>query len=240
MMKHTLLGLIVATWMVSVGFAEDAPVTKALIDGQGPGWKSLGEDDFTNVNCDEDTWQWKDDGTLYCTGTPIGVNRSVKPYKNFELVLQWRHLKPAGNSGVFVWAPKKYLDELKPNSLPHGIEVQVLENAFTEQYEKRTGKKGDWFTTHGDVFPVRSSTMKPFEPTSPNGSRSFPTKNLSKPSPAWNHYYIRCINSEIRLWVNGEEVSGGSDCSPAEGYLCLESEGSPIEFRNLRLRELPK
>ncbi|MGB1706895.1 MAG: 3-keto-disaccharide hydrolase [Rubripirellula sp.] len=55
----------------------------------------------------------------------------------------------------------------------------------------------------------------------------------------WNHYYVRAINGEVRLWVNGEEVSGGTGCSPSTGYLCLESEGSPIEFRGLRIRELP-
>jgi hypothetical protein len=43
----------------------------------------------------------------------------------------------------------------------------------------------------------------------------------------------------VRLWVNGEEVSGGKDAKPANGYLCLESEGSPIEFKNLRIRLLP-
>ncbi|MGA1392323.1 MAG: family 16 glycoside hydrolase, partial [Phycisphaerales bacterium] len=55
----------------------------------------------------------------------------------------------------------------------------------------------------------------------------------------WIHYYIRAINGEVRLWVNGREVSGGSECTPRSGYLCLESEGSPVEFRGLRLRELP-
>ena len=56
---------------------------------------------------------------------------------------------------------------------------------------------------------------------------------------AWNDYYIRAINGEVRLWVNGEEVSGGAEIEPAKGYLCLESEGSPIQFRKLRVRELP-
>jgi hypothetical protein len=81
--------------------------------------------------------------------------------------------------------------------------------------------------------------MKPFPPVSPDGSRSFPTKELSRGVNEWNHYYIRAINGEVRLWVNGEEVSGGADCNPATGFLCLESEGSPVEFRNLRIRELP-
>ena len=43
----------------------------------------------------------------------------------------------------------------------------------------------------------------------------------------------------MRLWVNGEEVNGGRDCQPATGYIALESEGTPIEFRNILLRELP-
>jgi hypothetical protein len=89
------------------------------------------------------------------------------------------------------------------------------------------------------VFPVGKSKMKPFPPTSRNGQRSFPRKQLSKSAGEWNHYYVRAINGEVRLWVNGEEVSGGTDCQPRNGYLCLESEGSPIQFRNLRIRELP-
>ena len=224
--------------------AQDAPPSrdpaqaKAFINGQGPGWKAIAEADLVNVNCEKDTWKWKD-GVLYCTGQPVGVIRSKKTLKNFELVVEWRHMKSAGNSGVFVWTTEESLKDLKPGTLPHGIEVQVLDIGYTEQYEKRSGKKADWFTSHGDVFPVGKSRMKPFPPTSPNGSRSFPTKNLSRGVGQWNHYYIRAINGEVRLWVNGEEVSGGTDCNPAEGYLCLESEGSPIEFKNLRIRELP-
>ena len=81
--------------------------------------------------------------------------------------------------------------------------------------------------------------MKPLPPLSPNGSRSFPKENRSLGSPEWNHYYVRGINGEIRLWVNGIEVSGGSGCDPATGYLCLEAEGSPVEFREFRIRVLP-
>jgi 3-keto-disaccharide hydrolase len=74
-----------------------------------------------------------------------------------------------------------------------------------EQYEKQSGKKADWFTTDGDVFPTGSTVMEPFPPVSPNGKRSFPSKNLSKGVGQWNHYYVRAINGEIRLWVNGQE-----------------------------------
>lgn len=161
--------------------ADEKPsLPKAFLNGTGPGWKALGENDFVNVNCDEETWTWKD-GVAHCTGRPTGVIRSKKQYTNFELVLQWRHLREAGNSGVFVWSPPESLKNLKPNQLPHGIEVQVLDHGYATQYEKRQKKKPDWFTTHGDVFPVGSSKMKPFPPVSPDGIA--PAQFLPWPRP---------------------------------------------------------
>lgn len=219
---------------------DSAKMKKAFIRGTEPGWRALGESDFVNVNCDADTWRWED-GIAYCTGKPVGVIRMKEPIKNFELVCQWKHKQKGGNSGVFVWASQESIDELSAGNgrLPHGIEVQILDLGYAELYEQRTNRKADWFTSHGDVFPTGPAKMKPFPPVAPNGKRSFPSKNLTKGLNEWNHYYVRAINGEVRLWVNGEEVSGGTQCEPAEGYLCLESEGAPVEFRNLRIRELP-
>lgn len=230
--------LILALLCAFVIHAED--VHKACIDPAGYGWSALSLEDFTHVNCDPDTWS-ATNGMIHSTGHPIGVIRTRNPVTNFELSVEWRHLKSGGNSGVFVWATPESIKELEEGKgrLPTGIEVQVLDHGYTEQYEKSSGKKADWFTTNGDVFPTGTTKMHPFPPLSPNGVRSFPRKNLSKGINEWNHYYIRAINGEVRLWVNGEEVSGGTEIKPATGYLCLESEGSPIDFRNLRIRELP-
>lgn len=216
----------------------DAP--RAFIDGSGLGWKALGEEHFINVNCATNTWTWSN-GFVHCTGKPTGVTRSLVLHTNFELVVQWRHLQSGGNSGVFVWATPESIQALEKGNgrLPTGIEVQVLDHGYVEQYEKKTGKKADWFTTNGDVFPTGTTTMKPFPPVAPNGQRSLPRKNLSKGVGEWNHYYVRAINGEVRLWVNGEEVSGGTAINPPWGYLCLESEGAPVEFRAIRIRELP-
>lgn len=219
--------------------AEEPAAKRAFIDGVGPGWVALGEKDFVKVNCDDDTWTFPD-GEIHCTGQPIGVTRSAKEYTNFELVVEWMHLKHAGNSGLFIWTMPKAIEALEGPGLPRGgIEVQVLDLGYAEDFRKKNGKESDWFTSHGDIFPVGESKLKPFPPLSANGSRSFPSKNLSKGVGEWNHYYVRAINGEVRLWVNGEEVSGGSNAVPATGYICLESEGSPIKFKNLRIRELP-
>jgi hypothetical protein len=222
--------------------ADPAPAVEAIraaIDDTQPGWRALTAEDFTKVNSADDTWSWKDD-VLHCTGIPISVMRTVKPVTNFELVVEWMHEKPAGNSGVFLWATPESIEKLtaaaKPG-LPQGIEVQILDHGYTEKVAK-TGKPTDWFGTNGDVFPV-GVKMTPFPPVSPNGQRSFPRKHLCKGHGEWNQYYIRAINGEVRLWVNGEEVSGGTGCDPKSGFLCLESEGSPIQFRKLRIRELP-
>ena len=214
------------------------PVTSASITGDEHGWRTLGEKDFVNVNGNPDTWHWH--GTkAHCTGQPVSVIRSIKPYTNFELACQWRHLKDAGNSGIFVWSPIETLDRLTGPGLPEGIECQVLDLGYTDAYVKAGHGEPNWFTCHGDVFPVGKSTMKPFAPAAPNGRRSFPSANHTRDTGQWNHYYIRAINGEVRLWVNGHEVSGGTECNPRTGYLCLESEGSPVEFRNIAIRELP-
>ena len=44
---------------------------------------------------------------------------------------------------------------------------------------------------------------------------------------------------DVPLYTKLLEVSGGKDCDPASGFLCLESEGSPVEFKEIRIRELP-
>lgn len=237
-----ILGLAAGILAVlpALGAQEDrsGPVA-AAITGDEAGWRAMEPAEFVNVNCDADTWQWRDDGVLACSGTPVGVMRTVEPFRNFELMLEWKHLKKAGNSGVFIWSPRSSLDILRRGELPEGIECQVLDHGYTEEYESSTGGKADWFTTHGDVFPVGESVMTPFPPVAPDGRRSFPSANHSLGVGEWNHYYIRAINGEVRLWVNGHEVSGGTACDPSRGHIALESEGSPIEFRRIRIRVLP-
>ena len=228
---------------VAVAAAQEAavadPPVRAFIDDTAAGFEDLTAEDFTDVNSAEETWTWES-GTLHCTGEPVSVLRTKEQFTNFEMVVEWMHEKPAGNSGVFVWVTPESIERLTKAGepgLPDGQEVQILDHGYTTQTAAK-GKPTDWFGTNGDVFPVRVK-LTPFPPLSPDGSRSFPTKKLAKGHGEWNQYYIRAINGELRLWVNGEEVSGGTGADPASGYLCLESEGSPIQFRKLRIRRLP-
>ncbi len=176
-----LVSALAVSTRLALGEIDDTGTpARAYLDGTGPGWKELGEGDFTAVNCDPETWTWKD-GVIHCTGKPVGVIRTKKPVTNFELVAEWRHLRSGGNSGIFVWAPEKALEGIKPRLAPpwrhRGADTRPrIQRAVRETVRQ----EGDWFTTDGDVFPVGTSKMTPFPPVSPDGSRSFPTKHLSK------------------------------------------------------------
>ena len=159
------------------------------------GWRALTLADFVNVNGDATTWSERD-GVLVCTGKPHGGARSTRPYTNFELSLEWRHHEHAGNSGVFLWCPESAFTDLPPGQLPRsGIEVQVLDLGYEENWVASKGAPSDWFTSHGDVFPVGASSMTARTPTieyvdsagatytvgSPTSSRSFRPSAASAP-----------------------------------------------------------
>ncbi len=178
---------------------------------------------WVNINTAPSTWSVQD-GLIICSGKPIGELRTGRMYQNFILELEWRHLRPGGNSGVFVWA-----DDITARGQPfhRGVEVQVLD-----------GPGGDGYTTHGDVFPIHGAVLTP-ESSGKWPGRAYPTELRSKPSPEWNHYRIECRDGAIALAVNGKVVTRGRNASPRRGYICLESEGGLVHFRNIRIQELP-
>ena len=176
------------------------------------------------VNTPPETWSFKD-GMLICSGKPIGEMRTEKMYQNFIMEVEWRHMVPRGNAGIFVWA-----DDITAKGQPfhRGIEVQVLENAYGNNRSH---------TTHGDIFPIHGAKMTPIN--GHGGSRAFPTEHRSNPSPEWNQYRIECNDGKISLAVNGKVVTRGMDCSPRKGYICIESEGGMVHYRNMKIKELP-
>lgn len=236
-----------------LGACHTRSTTPDPAPAEDDGWRALTLDDFVNVNGDADTWS-EIEGVIHCTGKPLGGARSVREYTNFELEVDWLHQAPAGNSGLFLWCPEAAFTDLPPGQLPRtGIEVQVLDLGYEENWIVNHDAPSNWFTSHGDVFPVGEATMTARTPEidytdaggttyhvgNPTSSRSFPTERLVRPAGEWNHYRVLAVDGTVTLWVNGVEVNGATNCSPATGYLALESEGSPVQFHGLRIRELP-
>jgi hypothetical protein len=60
-----------------------------------------------------------------------------------------------------------------------------------------------------------------------------------KEAGEWNTFEVIAQGPKLTLWVNGFLTAELPDCGLDKGYIGLESEGFPIEFRNLKFKPLP-
>jgi hypothetical protein len=132
-----------------------------------------------------------------------------------------------GNSGVFIWSEGT---PFKEKRLAKGIEIQMLELDWAIQ----KNETDDY--VHGEVFPTMDLTAIP---DNPRGTRSKSIEKRCKGKGEWNKYVIVAVDGVVKLSVNGKFVNGIRDSGRKKGYLCLESEGAEIHFRNIRILELP-
>ena len=210
---------------VRAGANADIPQWVDLFNGRDlSGW--------VNVNTGEDTWN-VENSLLVCSGNPIGVMRSEKQYENFILHIEWRHMKAGGNSGVFVWG-EGFVPEGR--RLPKGMEVQMLDLEWVNLHRKKNGEPQDIGYISGELFGAGGLSATP---DNPRGSRSMSRELRCKGAGESNVYDVVCVDGTVKLSINGKFVNSIRNSSVRKGYLCLESEGSEIHVRNIRILELP-
>ena len=66
------------------------------------------------------------------------------------------------------------------------------------------------------------------------------TDGSENPVGEWNNMVIECVNDEIKVWVNGELVNHGYNCTATKGQIAVQAEGSEVEFRKLELTPISK
>lgn len=173
---------------------------------------------WVNVNCAPETWIVRDQ-MIVCSGIPTGVLRTVKQYENYILELEWCHMESGGNAGLFV-----HSDALTAPGKPftRSIECQIMDG------------------NHGDVFAIHGALLTP-DNADPERTRmrSYPRHEMVNPAGEWNQYRLESRDGMLTLAVNGKVVTCAFHLNPRKGYICLESEGSEIYFRNIRIKELP-
>jgi len=202
-----------------------SPLHSADEQGFVPLFNGRDLSNWTNVNVAPETFTVRD-GIIVSTGVPTGVMRTKRMYENFIAELEWRHIKPGGNAGFFIYsAPVTAVGQ----PFTKGMEIQIIDRDHAQ----------GWATRHGDVFAIHGATFVPDKPHPDGWMRSLPSEKRVKPQGEWNHYRVESRDGVLTLAVNGKVVSGGSNCVPRKGYICLESEGSECHFRNLRIKELP-
>jgi hypothetical protein len=215
-----VVGLCVASLLVlpAVAAEQSAPVVPKektiLWNGTDfAGWQRFLQDASKDVN---ETWS-VGDGVLRCTGRPAGYMRTQTPYADYHLHVEWRWPDTPGNSGVLIHMSGP--DKVWPRSL----ECQLA-----------AGNAGDFWVIDGVEFTEHGAGGDRV-----NGRRTVKLHDSSeKPAGEWNQYDIICKDDWVVVFVNGVLQNVATKCSDKSGRICLQSEGAPIEFRNLWIEPL--
>jgi len=160
------------------------------------------------------TWR-VENGMIRSTGKPNGFLRSKKVYRNFVLRAEWRFQKEG-------WTQRS------PDDWPNAgffINAGQVVNGWPLSHEVQ-GHYGE----AGSLFGVRGGKV--------SGAKRGPIVKNRPPLGSWDRYEITQQNGRIRVVLNGELVNEGYDAQPAEGSICLQSEGWPVDYRNVEIKEL--
>ena len=170
-------------------------------------------------------------GMLVSLGTPNGHLITDSVYQNFRLNVEYRFAAVPGNCGVLVFASTpRALYKMFPKSLEVQMMHQnagdfwcIVEDITVPGMENRRGPKADWGITEGKERRVKNLT---------DSSENAVGK--------WNSMTIECVGNSIKVWVNGDMVNYGFNCTASKGNIALQAEGSEVEFRKVELTPITK
>ena len=166
------------------------------------------------------------DGNLVSLGKPNGHLITDATYANYRLEVEYRFAGKPGNCGVLVHASTpRALYKMFPKS----IEVQmnhrhagdfwcIVEDITVPDMVRRRGPKEKWGITEGKARRILNLT-----------------DDSEKPVGEWNAMVIECVEDAVKVWVNGDLVNHGTQCTATKGQIALQAEGSEVEFRRLLL-----
>lgn len=225
--------------LISACDAKNEPAQVPLFNGKDlTGWVPHGK----GVSTAEAAKTWGvANGVITDTGKPNGYLRTEKRYSNYRLTVEWRwsaadsldskgNPKPR-NSGVLLHMQGE--DAVWPKS----IEAQLQEN-----------NAGDFWVIGGvNTNEHTASRAKAAAAASDEAAKkkAATSRRLAKKNPSsekkpgeWNRYEIVCKADTITLTINGVEQSHVTGVTVQEGHICLQAEGSSVEFRNIVLTPL--
>ncbi len=151
---------------------------------------------------------WKvEDGIIRCTGKPNGYFATKESFKNYTLRLDFRFPEKPGNSGYLMNITGEH------KVWPQCIEVQGHYNSV------------------GMIFPAGGAKgpRPPFDADA--------RKKAVKPHDEWNSLEIVVQDGAITSILNGTTVAASEPYELKEGKIGFQSEGAPIDFRNLRIKK---
>lgn len=204
---------------------QQAIPSKSLFDGSSlNGWHADVPEQDTN-NQARNPFIVRD-GMLVSLGTPGGHLITDSSFANYALDVEYRFAGEPGNCGALVHASTpRFLYKMFPKS----IEVQMMhenagdfwcigEDITVPDMVERRGPQEEWGGTEGKKRRILNLT---------DGSE--------RPVGEWNRMHIECLHRAVKVWVNGDLVNSGTECTADHGQIALQAEGSEVEFRKVML-----
>ena len=158
---------------------------------------------------------WRVDGDMIrCTGTPNGFLRSKKLYRNYVFRAEWRFQAEGWTEAPEKWPNAGFFINAGPvrDGWPMSQEVQ------------------GHFGEAGSLFGVRGGKI--------TGAKRGPFVKDRPPLGSWDRYEVTQRNGNVRVVLNGKLVNEGLDAVPPQGNVCLQSEGWPVDYRRVEIKEL--
>jgi hypothetical protein len=171
------------------------------------------------------------DRMLVSLGTPGGHLITDEVFQDYRLTVEYRFAGTPGNCGILIHAST-------PRALygmfPKSMEVQmmhehagdfwcIVEDITVPDMESRRGPKENWGITEGKGRNIKNLT-----------------DDSENPAGEWNTMAVEAVGNEVKVWVNGEMVNHGNNCTAIKGQIAIQAEGSEVEFRKIELKDIKK
>ncbi|WP_309400093.1 3-keto-disaccharide hydrolase [Cerasicoccus maritimus] len=161
-------------------------------------------------------------GELVCSGKPRGYLILAENVSDYTLTLEWKwDSETGGNSGVLLHALPATSGF---RTWPSSIEVQLQHGMAGDIYA--IGQLPG-FVGEGSMF------VAPGVPV----TRLDRKETADKPVGEWNTLEVIAQGAEMTVIVNGQTVNQISKVEPSKGAIALQSEGAPVRFRNIQLKQ---
>lgn len=165
-------------------------------------------------------------GMMVSLASPQGHIITDAVYENYRLQVEYRFPGKPGNCGVLVHASRP---RVLYGMFPKSIEAQLMhdnagdfwcigEDITVPDMEKRRGPKANWGSVDGKERRIINLT-----------------DHSEKPLGEWNTMTLECVGNKVRVWVNGDLVNDGYNCTASKGNIALQAEGAEVEFRKVDL-----
>lgn len=187
-------------------------------DGMKPLFNGRDLTGWVNVIGASDTWT-VEDNSVRASGIPKSVLRTDRQYENYILEFEYRKPGSMGQAGIIIHA-----DALpavgKP--WPRGINIQF------------------WRSGNGVIQPVGEAKIQAVSPSQQNMDKPVEMDSVTSGNHnEWHHVRVENRDGMVTLSVGGDLVGRALYSSLRKGYIALKSDGAPVRFRNIAIRELP-